>query len=147
MRQLAGKSLLALAAALSIMVCGCGQPGTQNDNPVAAQSPSPAQAQEKRFHLKGTVVSLDRPHKHVVINHEAIPGFMEAMTMPYPVVDDKTLDMLTPGDQITADVVVTNDGIHLDNVVVVKKSDGKSQPGTQLQQKQIQEGEQVPNFA
>jgi protein SCO1/2 len=54
--------------------------------------------------------------------------------MPYPVVDARSLDELSPGDQITADVVVGPSEIHLENIVVVKKSDGKtSPPGAQLQ--------------
>jgi Cu/Ag efflux protein CusF len=50
---------------------------------------------------------------------------MGAMTMPYPVVDDQTLDRVKPGYEITADVVATNSDVHLDNIVVVKKSDAQ----------------------
>jgi len=73
---------------------------------------------------------------------------MGAMTMPYPVVDDATLDKLTPGDQITADVVVVGDPavIHLENVVVVKKGDGKKTPSGLALPPSL-EGSQVPNFA
>jgi protein SCO1 len=94
----------------------------------------PSQSQVRRYHLKGTVVQIDKAQQHLVVNHEEIPGFMGAMTMPYPVVDAQTLDRLSPGDQITADVVVNPNEIHLENVVVVKKSQGKtSAPGAQLQ--------------
>ena len=90
--------------------------------------------QVRRYHLKGTVIQVDRAQQHLVVNHEAIPGFMAAMAMPYPVVDPRALDQLSPGDQITADVVVSPAEIHLENIVVVKKSDGKtSGPGAQLQ--------------
>lgn len=92
------------------------------------------QSQVRRYRLKGTVVQVDKAQQHLVVNHEEIPGFMGAMTMPYPVVDPQTLEKLSPGDQITADVVVTPNEIHLENVVVVKKSDGKTSPaGVQLQ--------------
>jgi protein SCO1 len=70
---------------------------------------------------------------------------MGAMTMPYPVVDAQTLEKLSPGDQITADVVVSPSEIHLENVIVVKKSDGKMSPkGAQLQPSD--EGTSVPDF-
>jgi protein SCO1 len=92
------------------------------------------QAQVRRYHLKGTVVQIDKSQQHLVINHEEIRGFMAAMTMPYPVADSRALDQLSPGDQITADVVVSPNKIHLENIVVVKKSDGKNlPPGAQLQ--------------
>jgi protein SCO1/2 len=103
------------------------------------------QTQVRRYHLKGTVVQVDKAQQHLVVNHEEIPGFMGAMTMPYPVVDAQTLEKLSPGDQITADVVVTPSEIHLENVIVVKKSDGKTSPtGAQLQPSD--EGTSVPDF-
>ena len=103
------------------------------------------QSQVRRYRLKGTVVQVDKAQQHLVVNHEEIPGFMGAMTMPYPVVEAQTLEKLSPGDQITADVVVTPNEIHLENVVVVKKSDGKTSPtGAQLQPSD--EGTSVPDF-
>jgi len=92
---------------------------------------------------------LDRPQKHLVIDHEAIPGFMGAMTMPYPVVDDAVFDRVAPGDQITADVVVVGDPpeVHLENVVVVKKGNGaKTTPSGVLIPPSL-EGSPVPDFA
>jgi len=93
-----------------------------------------AQTQERRYHMEGTVISIDKAQQRVVVDHKEIPGFMGAMAMPYPTADPNDLDRLSPGDQITADVVVTPDHIQLKNIVVVKKSDGKSaSPGAQLQ--------------
>src|SRR5262249_40576376 len=54
------------------------------------------------------------------------------MTMPYPVTDPKLLDVAAPGDQITADVVVTDTSAHLENIVVTKKAEPK--PAGSLQQ-------------
>lgn len=134
--------LFALAIAC-LSLPGCG---SQSQSPSQPQAQNQSQTQEKRFKLKGVVVSLDKLQMHVIVNHEAIPGFMSAMTMPYPVVDEQTLDRLTPGDQITADVVVTNDGVHLENVVVVKKSDG-AKPAAETQLPAPEAGDLVPDFA
>lgn len=91
------------------------------------------QNQARRYRLKGTVVQVDKSQQHLVVDHEEIPGFMAAMTMPYPVADSRALEQLSPGDRITADVVVGPSEIHLENIVVVKKSDGKTSPsGAQL---------------
>lgn len=57
---------------------------------------SSAQTSTKRYHLKGTIVSIDKPSKMAIINGEAIPGFMEAMTMPYQVKPERELDKLSP---------------------------------------------------
>jgi protein SCO1/2 len=42
-------------------------------------------AGEKIYVLKGKIVARDAGDNSLRINHEAIPGFMEAMTMDYPV--------------------------------------------------------------
>ena len=42
-------------------------------------------AGEKAYVLKGTIVARDASENSLRIDHEAIPGFMEAMTMDYPV--------------------------------------------------------------
>ena len=100
--------LLALLA-LTLLV-GCHK---------AADQPAPA---AKRYHFKGKVVSIDQPGKMANIDAEAIPDFMEAMTMPYPVKPETELARLHPGDAITADVVVQGDSSWLENIVVTGHS-------------------------
>lgn len=72
----------------------------------------------KRYQLKGKVVSIDKQAKMANIDAEAIPGFMDAMTMPYPIKPETDLDKLQPGDVVTGDVVVQDDNSWLENVVV-----------------------------
>lgn len=111
--------LFSLAVILSLPAAACRQTN---------------QVQVRRYRLTGTVIQVDKSQQHLVVNHEEIRGFMAAMTMPYPVADARALDQLSPGDHITADVVVSPNEIHLENIVVVKKSDGKNSPsGARLQ--------------
>ena len=70
----------------------------------------------KRYTLNGRVVSIDAVAKAVTVDHEAIPGFMGAMTMPYPVKDSQLLEHLSKGQQITATVVRTGDEYWLENI-------------------------------
>jgi hypothetical protein len=35
-----------------------------------------AESPPKRYHLKGTIVRVDRRNRQLVVNHEEIPGFM-----------------------------------------------------------------------
>jgi protein SCO1/2 len=84
-------------------------------------SPPKNEPQTQRYELKGKVVSVDKSQTQMLVDHEAIPGFMGAMAMSYPVKDPKLLDGLAPGDQITAQVVVSGDNLWLENIVVVKK--------------------------
>jgi protein SCO1 len=104
----------------------------------------PAQAQAKRYHLVGKVISIDKDHASAMVDGQEIVGFMSAMAMAYPVRDAKALAALNPGDEITADVVVTDDGAYLENIVVTKKGDGKGPTGIS---NPPQPGDKVPDFA
>jgi protein SCO1 len=76
----------------------------------------------KVYKLRGKVVSTNTATGEVTVNHEAIPGFMDAMTMPYKLKDPSILGELHPGDTITADVLVSQNpdaDILLDHVVVI----------------------------
>jgi len=84
--------------------------------------PKPEQPTPRRYSLRGRVVSVEKEKQKVVVDHESIPGFMMAMSMPYAVKDPSLLDLLSPEDQITADVVVNGNDVWLENIVVVKKA-------------------------
>lgn len=134
--------ILSLTAGVSLCVCLIACRPQRSQKEVQTQ-----QAQQtRRYELKGKVISIDKTQKQLVVDGEEIPGFMSAMTMPYSVKDARLLDSLGPGDQITAQVVVSNDSAWLENIVVVKKGEEtKSPPSSQLHVPQ--EGEEVPNFA
>jgi protein SCO1/2 len=104
-----------------------------------------SQGQTQRYSLKGKVISIDKPTKEIVVDHEAIPGFMGAMAMPYPVKDAASLDQLSPGDEIRADLVVTDGRPVLEKIVVTKKSSGTPAPSG-AEHRLPQAGEDVPNF-
>ncbi len=110
MRQLFACSLLAVA-----VLAGCHSGQKNGAVGSAAQN-------FKVYKLRGKVVSTDSAKGEVTLNHEAIPGFMEAMTMPYKLKDASILTELHPGDVITADVLVSQDpdaDVLLDHIVVV----------------------------
>jgi len=121
------RNVFSKAAFLALLVgmIGCGSSEQPKASSPAESSAEPAaqpaaDSAPKTYHLEGTVVSIDRQQKRLIVDGKDIPGFMAAMTMPYPVADDQTLDRVKPGDQITADVVAAGSDYHLDNVVVVK---------------------------
>jgi protein SCO1/2 len=61
---------------------------------------------EKRYPFTGRVVSIDSQAQSAIIDGDAIPGFMDAMAMPYKVKPAAALNQLTPGDSVSAEVVV-----------------------------------------
>lgn len=97
------------------MVSGCHN-GSKPD------SQSSAESSYKTYKVRGKVVSTNAASGEVTLDHEAIPGFMEAMTMPYKLKDSNILSELHPGDVITADLLVSQSpdaDIVLDHIVVV----------------------------
>ena len=63
-------------------------------------------ANEKRYPLKGKVVAVDKTDRTATISHQDIPGYMPGMTMPFKIKNDADLEMLKPGDEVTATLVV-----------------------------------------
>jgi protein SCO1 len=108
---------LAAAASMLVIFCAalvsCGKPLSKSELMQKAETNS-----IKRYHLKGKVVSVDPKSKMANIDSEAIPDFMDAMTMPYQVKPEGELDKMKPGDAITADVVVQDEKAWLENIVV-----------------------------
>src|SRR5512143_2450443 len=104
-----------------------------------------AEEQPRYYELKGTVISVDRGHQQAVIDHEAIPGFMQAMAMSYTVKDDAALAQMKAGDHITARVVVTPHNVYLDKVVIAQKN-GQAQVRPTVETHIPKSGDQVPDF-
>lgn len=107
-----------------LLVLGIGSvtmPGCHAHQNSAAQTPD----SYKVYKLRGKVVATDAAKGEVTLDHEAIPGFMDAMTMPYKLKDPSILSELHPGDSLTADVLVSQNpdaDILLDHLVVIAQA-------------------------
>lgn len=76
-------------------------------------------AAETRDYTVRGVVRETRPAKsQILVKHEEIPGYMDAMTMPFKVRDPKILESVKPGDAITFQLHVTDDGHWIDGVKI-----------------------------
>ena len=84
----------------------------------ALTSVKPPSASAKRYPLKGVVMTVVASKPEIVVRHEEIPGFMAAMTMPFPVRDDpKVVGLLRPGDRIEATLVVDDGNYFLEEIL------------------------------
>jgi len=90
------------------------------------------------------VVSTNRANGEITLDHEAIPGFMDAMTMPYKLKDTNILSELHPGDLITADLQVSDGDALLDHIVVVGEAKPDYKP--QVSYHVPAPGDTVPDF-
>ena len=118
-----GNSTRAVLAAGFFLAAGLAGCGSSKPQPAAPQDTG-----TQRFSLHGRVVAVDLAKQQLVVDHEEIPGFMAAMTMPYPVKNPNLLSSVSPEDQITADVVASGSDVWLENIAVVKKADQAKPP-------------------
>lgn len=79
----------------------------------------------KHYVLTGRVQSIDVKNHQLVVDGDDVPGFMDAMSMPYSVPDEKALKALAVGDTIRADIVVKGDDAHLENIKVTAHAKNK----------------------
>jgi Cu/Ag efflux protein CusF len=95
---------LPAALVLSLALTGCGSSDT-----------STAKAGGNVYDIKGKVTAIDLGgEKPVTIDHEDIPGHMNAMKMPFKVADAKLLEGIQVGDEVqgklekrdTGDVII-----------------------------------------
>ncbi len=64
-----------------------------------------------RFPITGYVVSVDVDAQEIVLDHDEIAGFMDAMTMPFGVKETAVLTALAPGHVVSGTLVL--DGARL----------------------------------
>jgi Cu/Ag efflux protein CusF len=64
---------------------------------------------ERHYPLTGKVVALDAQRQTATIDAAAIPNYMEAMTMEYPITSKSDFQSLHAGEQITATLDVAGD--------------------------------------
>jgi protein SCO1/2 len=131
-----------------LVMSGLAVTGCKNENkPDNFQRQALAKQENKRYHLRGQVVAKDAAANEITVQHDEIPGFMAAMTMPYKVKDPAGLQEVEPGDKIAAEVVVVNDGSDywLEDVRVTEASGRKSASAAPSVHR-LNVGEHVPSL-
>ena len=97
---------------LALLLIGCATPKAE-EAPKSSAAPS---GPTKEFQMRGEVTGLDAGGHVATIKHEAIPGFMGAMTMGYPVKDPAEFSKLAVGEPITATVYESGDDFWIGNI-------------------------------
>ncbi|HKV38760.1 MAG TPA: SCO family protein [Blastocatellia bacterium] len=101
----------------------------------------------KQYELKGKVVAVDTGLRRVTIAHDAIPGYMDAMTMPYDLKDDWAYSVLKPGDTVNAILVVDSGRSWLQNIVITEETTDDASAGGKTAQPEPKPGDAVPDFS
>jgi protein SCO1 len=112
-----------------------------------------------QYAATGMVLKVDRAHKAFVVSCQSIPGFMDAMTMPFDVHEEKELEGLAPGTIVDFMLVVDGESSYADHVHVRRYESVEQDPLTARRLKLLNNlsnpsasskplglGETVPNF-
>lgn len=113
-----GRTSLLLTAMLLV---ACVDRPLAQEKPVEAPKPPAATAPAtglKIFTVRGVIKEIKIDGKTAVIQHEEIPGYMEAMTMPFQVKNATELADLVPGQKVTFRMIVTDKEGWIENVTV-----------------------------
>jgi len=107
----------------------------------------------KRYPVTGIVLEIDRPHRSFVASCAAIPGYMEAMAMPYSVLDNRELAALKPGASVAFTLVVEKKRSYAEGIRIHRYDASEREPllARRLQlleppRATVQPGDAVPDF-
>jgi protein SCO1/2 len=114
-----GFRILASTAALvlgALAVVSCERNGIAERPRQTPTVSTHTSTNRQTYEVKGVVRELVLERKKVKVAHEAIPGYMEAMTMLLDVKDANELKDLQPGDNISFRMVVLEDDGWIENI-------------------------------
>lgn len=114
-------SFLVVSAVLVSCLSGPGE-ADELKNPVTTDPPNASTvADDSTYLVTGIIRSVTPSRSHIVVEHQDIPGFMEAMTMPFAVRDTALLSGVQTGDSIHFRIAVTSSGVFADSVLYVRR--------------------------
>jgi len=112
----------------------------------------------QRYSASGLLVQLDPAHQAIDVSCQAIPGYMNAMEMRFPVRGRKALDGLQPGMTIDFTLTVTGHSAYVENIRIHQYESTDQEPMAVRQLKLLENlvapngettldaGQSVPDF-
>ena len=129
---------------------GCGQDVSKTPGPSAGTGAGTNNAAPRTFLVRGLVKSVSPDGLSATIQHEEIPNYMMAMTMPFEVKDRKELVEIKSGDAVSFRLLVTEDHGWIDQVK--KTSEPVKLPEPRAMMRRVREvdplsvGDVMPNY-
>jgi len=109
------KTTLLPALLLAGCIVGCnGKSPDTPDAPVSSNETTPsatAASDTLTFQAEGVIQNITPSRTYVVIRHETIPGFMDAMSMPFAVADSSLLVDRAIDDSISFTIRVVDSNV------------------------------------
>jgi protein SCO1 len=135
-----------MVVALGWIVVGCKPASPPAAEGKVEQLPPGA----RTFYVKGVVREVREAGNTVRIQHEEIPDYMAAMTMPFSVKDTRELAGLAPGQTVLFRLVVTDDDSWIDEVTHLPEIAPEPAPPATTRQvrwvEPLEEGQMLPPY-
>lgn len=138
---------------------GCYRPQASPAEGQAEKTSAAPRQETKEYTLTGEVRKVQRQSGEVTIRHDAIPGFMEAMTMPFHVEGHELPEDLQEGDRVQGTLKVELEGgavkaYQLTNLTVTKPAPAaslvldfsKNTPTLRPRARRLEKGDLVPDL-
>jgi protein SCO1 len=122
------------------MLTGC--------KPTATAAAEPATS-PKTYPVRGVVQEVSPDGRSATIKHDAIAGYMGAMTMEFAARDTNVLGGITAGDEIVFTLTVTETNDWIENVHVVGKTNllgVTGPPGWHVSDPELAVGDVLPDY-
>lgn len=107
-----------VVATCAALVAGCRDSSHSNS--------TSAHANVQTFAVTGEVRAVQHEIKTVVVQHELVPDFMPAMTMPFRVLSTNELARLNPGDEVRFRLTISNEESWIDRIVTTRSANPTS---------------------
>ncbi|HWX22903.1 MAG TPA: SCO family protein [Candidatus Binatia bacterium] len=115
-----------LLGTVLVLTASCNKVPEGAASKVVSTEPS---TNQQVFQARGMVVEVKPRERQVEIKHEAIPGYMPAMTMPFDVKGTNDLAGLEPGQVISFRLIVTKTEGWIDQIQKLAPPTAKAPPG------------------
>ena len=79
-----------------------------------------------RHDARGLVLKVDREAATVTISHDAVPGFMDAMVMPFTAARADELEGVRPGDRVGFRITVRDGATEIDRITILSAAPADS---------------------
>jgi thiol-disulfide isomerase/thioredoxin/Cu/Ag efflux protein CusF len=117
-------AFILLAASVTFLTeAGCRSESSQEANPrselsteAATGADAGAEVESETHEANGTIRSITPSKTFVVIEHGTIPGFMDAMSMPFAVKDTGVVEGFAPGDSVRFTLTVQDGDVHVSRI-------------------------------
>jgi len=113
--------------------------------------------QQRQHQVTGMVLKIDAARSTMVVAHDAIPGVMPAMTMPFEVAEREALRGIEPGTNVEFSLTLDERGARADRIRIVRYESAEQDPVTTRRLRLLRQitggrarpvaaGEVVPDF-